>query len=110
MIDLTTGKEMMIAQGISKRSLNLKLFPNFDPCYFPFILAKEDRFITIINLREKRAYALQKCEDKFMNGSRIAIIGVDKETEDKFFESVAVSEEESKYDKKSEKKINLDWL
>jgi hypothetical protein len=33
-------------------------FPNFDIHYFPFVLAKEDRFITIINMAERKSYAL----------------------------------------------------
>lgn len=73
-INLKTGYEGLIGIGVSKRALNIQLFPCFHIVYFPFILCKENRFICILNLKARRVSALQKCEDMYMNGFRLQFL------------------------------------
>ena len=50
-LDLNTGKEEFLNKGFSPYALGLKKFPNFDYEEFPYVLVKEDDFMTILNVR-----------------------------------------------------------
>jgi hypothetical protein len=50
-IDIEKKEEKFLCKGFSPYAMCLTLFPEFDYESFPFILAKEDDFISILNVR-----------------------------------------------------------
>jgi len=50
-VDLNQKKEWFLNKGFSPYALGVTKFPSFNYNSFPYVLAKEDDYITIVNVR-----------------------------------------------------------
>ena len=50
-VDLNQKKEYFLAKGFSPYSLGLVKFPYFNYESFPYVMAKEDDYLSIVNVR-----------------------------------------------------------
>jgi hypothetical protein len=66
-INLETKEETLLGKGFSPYSMGLCLFPDFDYDNFPFVLAKEDDWISVINVQSGFVYRLTSCSTHNQN-------------------------------------------
>ena len=66
-INLTTKEETLLAKGFSPYAMGMCMFPDFDYEKFPLLLAKEDDWITAINVRSGYIYRLTSCSTHNQN-------------------------------------------
>jgi len=86
-IDLLNNREERITTGFSDRGINIIPSPYFSE-EFPYILAKESKWLCILHLKHKKIYKLTLCEDKCAGGQRMAFLPrnaqeIKEETEEK---------------------------
>ena len=58
LVDLENKTERLLVKGFSPYALGLQLFPYFNLATFPYVLAKEDDFMTILNIELGFAFRL----------------------------------------------------
>lgn len=57
-VDLNTQSEKFVIKGFSPYALGLLKFPYFNMQEFPYVLAKEDDYVVILNVRGGFAFSL----------------------------------------------------
>ena len=73
-VNIRDNTEELLCTGFSSRGINVEPSPYFDFEDFPYVLAKENRWLCILHLRHKKCYKLTLCEDKCAGGQRTVFL------------------------------------